>query len=159
MYMRIICPWACASYAMRIRCVCSWACAWNDFKTFYGRYMVHAHVHGTFLWPTCVLHSQQMRITFPCRHSPDVRIGNAMRMRITFPNWRAPRNAHAHSMRRALLSHWGLQTDIKRTFLTFSKNLKMTKQKIFFLNCIILLFAKIKWKPTEHRQFYVFLRF
>ena len=106
MYMRIICPWACASYAMRIRCVCSWACAWNDFKTFYGRYMVHAHVHGTFLWPTCVLHSQQMRITFPCRHSPDVRIGNAMRMRITFPNWRAPRNAHAHSMRRALFSHW-----------------------------------------------------
>ena len=64
MCIHCICSWACASYAIRIRCVCSWACASYDFKTFFVRFKVHPHAHGTFLekWGMCSTCSMRIRI-------------------------------------------------------------------------------------------------
>ena len=39
----------CVLYAKRMHCACSWACASYAFKTFYDRFKVDAHSHGTFL--------------------------------------------------------------------------------------------------------------
>ena len=57
-------------HAHRMLCVfpsyAPWACAWNGFKTFSGRFTVHAHVHGTFLENWGMRSASSMRICITC---------------------------------------------------------------------------------------------
>ena len=100
------------------------------------RYCLHVQWAFTFLDLFLFLH----KVT-------DYLKRNKVQAGLIFPVWFSSKiypawNIIPREKRNKFQRFSAITTDIKRIFLTFSKSLKVTKQKIFVWNCIILLKKK-----------------